>query len=230
MSISIPKLALKLGYEFKDQTLADTAYTHRSFAGKNYERIEFLGDSILNFIIAEWLYDRFPQAAEGQLSRLRAVIVKGVTLAQVAKEMQLGDFLLMGSGELKSGGFRRDSILADVVESTIGAIYQEAGFEVAKERILAWFGPRLEQLDLSDTDKDPKTRLQEFLQSRQAELPEYQVVSTTGKAHDQLFKVQCKHQLLEDVTFGTGSSRRRAEQESAQKALELLNVKPERFK
>lgn len=213
-----------IGYSFNDESLLILALTHRSVGANNNERLEFLGDSILNFIIAEDLFRRFPKAREGQLSRLRAQLVKGVTLAEIAKEFGLGDYLLLGSGELKSGGFRRESILADAVESIIGAIFNDAGFEAAKERVLHWYSERLEGLTLQDTQKDPKTRLQEFLQSRQQALPDYEVVTVEGEAHAQTFYVECNIVMLKQKSRGSGSSRRVAEQKAARAALTALGL------
>lgn len=157
MSVSLTRLERQLGHSFKDQDLMILALTHRSFAGRNNERLEFLGDAILNFVAGEALYERFPQAREGQLSRLRARLVKGETLAILARGFDLGEYLRLGSGELKSGGFRRDSILADALEALIGAIYLDAGMDTARERVLAWLTNELDGLTLVDTNKDPKT-------------------------------------------------------------------------
>jgi len=218
-------LTKALGHTFKDPGLLVLALTHRSFGNNNNERLEFLGDSIVNFIIAEDLYLRFPQAREGQLSRLRARQVKGTTLAEVAREFNLGNYLQMGSGELKSGGFRRESILADALEAVIGAIYLDAGMDTVKERVLSWFADRLDAMSLSDTQKDPKTRLQEYLQSRQQPLPQYEVINVEGEAHAQLFTVECVIEQLDYRPLGIGSSRRFAEQEAAEKVLQALEVK-----
>ena len=227
MKSSLDKLERKLGYTFKDSELAVLALTHRSYGGRNNERLEFLGDSIVNFLIAEDLFQRFPEAREGQLSRLRARMVRGQTLAELAREFGLGDFLLLGSGELKSGGFRRESILADVVEALLGAIYLDAGMEACRERVQAWYASRLKTLSVTDQhNKDPKTRLQEYLQSRQQKLPDYELLSIEGKAHAQTFKVCCHVDGLSD-NEGTGSSRRIAEQQSARNALILLGVEVE---
>lgn len=219
MSKSLSAFSRRIGHDFSDITLLELAMTHRSFGGQNNERLEFLGDSIVNFVIAEALYERFPQAREGQLSRLRARLVRGQTLAELAREMSFGECLRLGSGEMKSGGHRRDSILADAVEAVLGAIYLDAGMDVARTRVLAWYAERLESIDLQDTQKDPKTRLQEFLQSRQSPLPRYDVVSVEGEAHDQTFTVECHVELLATHTLGTGSSRRHAEQQAAELAL-----------
>ncbi|MDX5376190.1 MAG: ribonuclease III [Halomonas sp.] len=219
MSRSLTAFSRRIGHSFRDDSLLELAVTHRSFGGQNNERLEFLGDSIVNFVIAEALYERFPQAREGQLSRLRARLVRGQTLAELAREMAFGECLRLGSGEMKSGGHRRDSILADAVEAVLGAIYLDAGMDVARARVLAWYAERLEAIDLQDTQKDPKTRLQEFLQSRQSPLPRYEVVSVEGEAHDQTFTVECHVELLDSHTLGTGSSRRHAEQQAAELAL-----------
>ncbi|WP_150302724.1 ribonuclease III [Pseudomonas saliphila] len=224
MSNKLDRLERKIGYSFKDQELLVLALTHRSLGGRNNERFEFLGDSILNFVAADALFERFPQAREGQLSRLRARLVKGVTLAELAKGFELGEFLRLGSGELKSGGFRRESILADTTEAIIGAIYLDSGMETARERILFWLTDHIASLTLVDNNKDPKTRLQEYLQSRQCELPRYEVIESSGEAHCRTFKVECQVAPLGEPTFGAGSSRRCAEQEAAQKALIALGV------
>ena len=224
MSVSLSRLERKLGYTFKDQSLMTLALTHRSFAGRNNERLEFLGDAILNFVAGEALFDRFPQAREGQLSRLRARLVKGETLALLARGFELGEYLRLGSGELKSGGFRRESILADALEALIGAIYLDAGMDAARERVLAWLANELESLTLVDTNKDPKTRLQEFLQSRACELPRYEVVDIQGEPHCRTFFVECEITLLNDKTQGQGASRRIAEQVAAAAALVALGV------
>ncbi len=224
MSASLTRLERKLGHTFQNQELMLLALTHRSFAGRNNERLEFLGDAILNFVAGEALFEHFPQAREGQLSRLRARLVKGETLAVLARGFELGEYLRLGSGELKSGGFRRESILADALEALIGAIYLDAGMDVARQRILAWLANELDSLTLVDTNKDPKTRLQEFLQSRAAELPHYEVVDTQGEPHCRTFFVQCEVTLLTDKTQGHGASRRIAEQVAAAAALVALGV------
>ncbi|MCG4455811.1 ribonuclease III [Pseudomonas sp. MMS21-TM103] len=224
MSASLARLERQLGYTFKDQDLMVLALTHRSFAGRNNERLEFLGDAILNFVAGEVLFERFPLAREGQLSRLRARLVKGETLAILARGFDLGDYLRLGSGELKSGGFRRESILADALEALIGAIYLDAGMDAARERVVAWLSNELEGLTLVDTNKDPKTRLQEFLQSRACELPRYDVVDIQGDPHCRTFVVECQISLLNDKTLGQGASRRIAEQVAAAAALIALGV------
>jgi len=224
VSSSLARLQRQLGYTFKDPELMILALTHRSFAGQNNERLEFLGDAILNFVAGEELFVRFPQAREGQLSRLRARLVKGETLAVLARGFDLGEYLRLGSGELKSGGFRRESILADALEALIGAIYLDAGMDAARERVLAWLTGELAGLTLVDTNKDPKTRLQEFLQSRACELPQYEVVDIQGEPHCRIFLVECQIALLNDKTRGQGASRRIAEQVAAAAALIALGV------
>lgn len=222
MSRSLTAFSRRIGHAFDNMALLELAMTHRSFGGQNNERLEFLGDSIVNFVIAEALFERFPQAREGQLSRLRARLVRGQTLAELAREMEFGECLRLGSGEMKSGGHRRDSILADAVEAVLGAIYLDAGMDIARARVLTWYADRLESINLQDTQKDPKTRLQEFLQSRQSQLPRYEVVSVEGEAHDQTFTVECHVELLATHTVGTGSSRRHAEQQAAELAIRQL--------
>jgi ribonuclease-3 len=220
----LEKLQRRLGYQFEDPERLLLALTHRSHGNQNNERLEFLGDSIVNMVIAEYLYRHFEKAREGQLSRLRARMVKGVTLAEIGREFELGNYLRLGSGELKSGGFRRESILADAVESVIGAIYLDSDFHTCREQILRWFEVRLKKLDLQDTQKDPKTRLQEYLQSRQFPLPLYEVISVDGEAHAQTFNVCCALPSLDRKTSGIGSSRRIAEQEAARNALKQMGV------
>lgn len=222
---SISELARRLGHDFSDPGLFELALTHRSCGKRNNERLEFLGDSILNFVIAEALYAKFPSAREGQMSRLRARLVKGETLSEIARELDIGDYLRLGSGELKSGGFRRDSILADAVEAIIGAIYLDTDLLCVRGFILRWFESRLESLDLNETLKDSKTRLQEFLQSRREALPKYELLSVEGEAHAQTFHIRCEVSLLTRPTDGVGSSRRQAEQEAARAALASLEKK-----
>lgn len=220
-----PELARRIGYQFNDPSLFELALTHRSCGKKNNERLEFLGDSIVNFVIADDLFHRFPEAREGQLSRLRAQMVKGETLAEIARELNIGDYLKLGQGELKSGGFRRDSILADAVESIIGAIYLDSNLDTVKSYILSWFKERLNSLDLDEVLKDSKTRLQEFLQSRRLDLPKYELIKVEGEAHCQTFHILCHVEPLDKPTSGVGSSRRQAEQEAARSAISKLDIK-----
>ena len=217
-------LADRLGYTFNNPSYLETALTHRS-AGKNhYERMEFLGDAVLSFVISSEIYTLFPQASEGELSRLRAHLVKGESLSTIASDLGLGDFLQLGSGELKSGGFRRKSILADALESIIGAIYLDAGFTAAQEFILHIFKDKLAKVGEVKELKDPKTRLQEYMQAKALALPRYEVVKTTGQAHNQTFEVSCSVSILDKPVHGTGNSRRTAEQVAAEQVLELINA------
>lgn len=216
------ELCQKLGYQFKDESLLAMAITHRSFSANNNERIEFLGDSLLNMIIAEALYKRFPNLREGELSRIRALLVSGKTLAELANEFNLGLFLRLGAGEKNTGGHRRNSTLADAVEALIGAIYLESGFEVCRERVLSWFESRITVLNPESSHKDAKTRLQEFLQARKLPLPDYQLLDTEGADHQQTFIVSCSVSLLKSTISASGSSRRKAEQAAAEKVLIAL--------
>jgi len=221
----LKRLHKTLDYQFTNLDYLELALTHRSFSGsKNNERLEFLGDSILNFVIAEALYFKFPGAKEGQMSRLRASLVKGETLAKIGISWDLGDYLKLGSGELKSGGFRRESILADTVEAIIGAISLDQGREVARQKVLDWYASRLDSLTLDQVTKDPKTQLQEYLQSRKLPLPLYQVDSIVGDPHEQTFTVSCKVEALEETVSGIGNSRRSAEQNAALESLVQLGV------
>lgn len=221
------KLERYLGYRFSDKDLLAQALTHKSLSARNNERLEFLGDGILNFIVAESLFRKFPSASEGQLSRLRASLVKQKTLAEIAREKHLSDFLLMGTGELKSGGFNRDSILSDAVEALVGAIYLEQGFGPTQDILATWYGPRLTDLSLDHAEKDAKSRLQEWLQGQQLPLPLYELIEVAGEAHEQSFIVQLELSMLTDVIKATGSSRRQAEQKAAALALAELD-RPER--
>lgn len=224
MSRSLDSLQDLLGYRFERQVGLETALTHRSFNKNNNERLEFLGDGILNFVIAHHLFDRFPEANEGQLSRLRAHLVKGATLAVLARQFHIGEYLRLGPGERKSGGFRRDSILAGTLEAIIGGVYIDGGFEAARELISVIYRDRLASLSLEQGFKDPKTRLQEYLQGKSMSLPEYRVLSTEGDAHNQVFQVECAIAEVGITTQGSAGSRRMAEQEAADKALALLDV------
>lgn len=226
-SPDLDQLQRRIGYQFNDPAGLLLALTHRSYGNDNNERLEFLGDSIVNMVIAESLFLTFENAREGQLSRLRARMVKGVTLAEIGREFELGQYLRLGSGELKSGGYRRESILADAVESIIGAIYLDSDFETCRTQVLRWFEQRLQKLSIQDTQKDPKTRLQEYLQSRQFPLPQYDVISVDGEAHAQTFHVSCALPSLDRKTAGVGSSRRIAEQQAARNALKALGVENE---
>lgn len=212
------------GYRFKYTELLEQALTHRSFSrSHNNERLEFLGDSVLSLVISQHIYQQFPLADEGDLSRMRASLVKEKTLAEVARHIELGEFIQLGGGELKSGGFRRDSILSDVLEAIIGAIYLDGEFEQAQLAVLQLYRYQLENLPDIQSLKDPKTRLQEFLQGQQSELPVYDVVQTVGKAHDQTFTVKCLVSEYSIETSGKGSSRKKAEQLAAELALKKIS-------
>lgn len=220
---SLDKLLEKLGHDFTNVDLLQAALTHRSVRGKNNERLEFLGDSLLNFIIAEELYHTFASAKEGDLSRLRASLVKGETLAEIAQEFNLGDYLRLGPGELKSGGFSRKSILADALEALIAAIYLDSNFENCRCNVLEWFDSRIKAIDLL-IEKDPKTRLQEYLQAKHLSLPKYEILAIEGEAHAQLFHIECRVPGLSFVTNSIGPNRRKAEQLAAEKYLQLLKI------
>lgn len=202
-------------YRFSDAGLLERALTHRSHGSGNYERLEFLGDSLLNLVISEQLYQLRPQAPEGDLSRLRSRLVRDVTLAAIASELNLGDHLRLGTGELKSGGFLRESILADVFEALLGAIYLDGGFGEAKRVVCEIFADRLAALPDADTLKDPKTRLQELLQAHGYGLPEYRVMQESGADHDKRFLVECRVAELSEPVTAQAASRRKAEQASA---------------
>lgn len=199
------------------------ALTHRSRSSQNYERLEFLGDSILSFVVADVLYDRFPQLSEGELTRLRATLVRRETLATLARELDLGDCLELGSGELKSGGFDRDSILADTLEAVFGAVYKDGGIEAVRQVVLRRYQPILNNIDPNSILKDPKTRLQEFLQRKSLATPTYTVLEVSGEPHQQRFVVECSVTGLTQAVRGEGSSRRYAEQAAAMRACALLN-------
>jgi ribonuclease-3 len=211
-------LQRKLGYSFAQAPLLQQALTHRSHSTPHNERLEFLGDSILNCCVAHELYHRFGDLKEGELSRLRANLVRQETLAELAQELELGTYLRLGEGELKSGGFRRPSILADGLEALFGAVFLDGGFAAAQGAIRGLYASLLEHLDPQTLGKDPKTLLQELLQARKIPLPQYAVVATQGAAHNQLFQVECQIPQLAIRTTGFGASRRIAEQEAAQLA------------
>ena len=219
------KICALTGYQFRQADLLEQALTHRSYSRQlNNERLEFLGDSILNLIISNHIYKRFGAADEGDLSRIRASLVKEETLAQVARRIGLGDYINLGGGELKSGGFRRASILADALEALIGAIYLDSDYMQTETAVLHLYRERLENIDADANLRDPKTRLQEYLQAIKNSLPLYQVEQTTGKAHDQVFTVSCKLVDLDMQSNGTGSSRKKAEQQAAQKILDSIGI------
>ena len=218
----IAGLSKQLSYTFNTPSLLVTALTHRSANKNHYERMEFLGDAVLNLVISDQIFVSFPEASEGQLSRLRASLVKGENLSIHAKALKLGDYLQLGSGELKSGGYRRNSILADVFESIIGAIYLDGGFEPARKFILDMFAEQLASTDITKNLKDPKTQLQELLQSQGHELPQYKIEQISGQAHNQTFEVSCQVAMIDELTIGKGTSRRKAEQAAAKQILQKL--------
>lgn len=209
-------------YTFNDPSFMIMALTHRSFSAQHNERLEFLGDSVLSFLIANELYKRFPRIDEGDLSRLRAQLVKESSLSTIATSMGLGDFIRLGEGELKSAGWRRPSILADTFESIIGAIYLDGGIEPTHAFVLRFFETQLNEIDPKLIQKDPKTLLQELLQSKKSDLPIYTVVSIEGEAHSQTFTIECQIKKSNIKTQGVGNSRRIAEQEAASKAYQLM--------
>ena len=211
-----------LDYKFNDKRLLEQSLTHRSAPGENNERLEFLGDAVLDFVISEVVFRMHPLAPEGDLSRLRASLVKDVTLAAVAADLGLGEHLILGSGERKTGGHRRDSILADALEAIFGAVYLDAGFDAASKLIERTFGARLQHFPDADDLRDPKTRLQEWLQARQMGLPNYELVQVTGQAHRQVFEVSCSVNGMEISTLGSGTTRRNAEQQAADSMLAAL--------
>ena len=220
--LATSKLCSTLGYQFQDAGILDEALTHRSSSPRNNERLEFLGDALLNLIIADHLFQQYPKASEGELSRLRSTLVKGETLADLARGLQLGKFLYMGPGEVKSGGCQRTSVLSDALEALIGAVYRDSGFERCRELVLRLYQEALVNLPSADDLKDPKTRLQECLQARQQPLPIYHILATHGEPHAQSFTVECVAAALR--TVATGASRRKAEQEAARLLLEQLNA------
>ncbi len=214
----------RLGHVFKDATLLQQALTHRSHSSLHNERLEFLGDSILNCVVASLLFDRYNKIDEGDLSRLRANLVKQQSLYEIAQRLDLSQFLRLGEGELKSGGFRRPSILADTLEALFGGIFLDAGFDAARDVIRSLYIPILDTVDPKTLGKDAKTLLQEYLQGKKIALPQYNVVATHGAAHNQEFEIECLVPKLEIQVFGTGGSRRAGEQAAAKLALEAVQA------
>ena len=218
--MNLQLLQSRLGYTFQDAALLQQALTHRSHSSLHNERLEFLGDSILNCVVASVLYERFSALDEGDLSRLRANLVKQQALYEIAQKLELSQFLRLGEGELKSGGFRRPSILADTLEALLGAIFLDAGFNAARDVIRAFYIPILDTVDPRTLGKDAKTLLQEFLQSKKISLPTYNVVATHGAAHSQEFEIECLVPKLNIQVFGRGGSRRAGEQAAARLAID----------
>lgn len=219
------RLSQALDYFFRQPELLRQALTHRSFGTPNNERFEFIGDSILNYTVARMLFDRFPKLSEGELSRLRANLVNQNTLAELATELKLGDYLYLGEGELKSGGFNRPSILADALEATFAAVSFDSDFLRAEQVVRRLYAERVSSIDTSRQAKDAKTRLQEALQARKLALPKYRILSQSGEAHEQWFRVECDLGELAIGSTGEGGSRRAAEQQAAEAALILLEQK-----
>ena len=219
--LRLQQLQLRLGYTFSDPTLLALALTHRSVGKLNNERLEFLGDSLVNHVVADYLYRKFCKASEGQLSRMRAKLVRGSYLAKLASGFELGDCLVLGAGERKSGGRHRDSILADALEAIAGAMLLDSDYPTASGAVSAWFDSSFDALELSD-ERDAKSRLQEWLQGHGYPLPDYALESIVGADHDQHFTVCCAVAPLPKAIQGTGKSRREAEQAAAQRVLEML--------
>lgn len=213
---------MKWGHRFADEALLRQALTHRSANSRHNERLEFLGDALVNLFVAQTLFERWPKADEGALTRARAEMVRESSLAAIARELDLGPHLQLGPGEMKTGGHRRDSILADALEALIGAIHLDAGFEACRAVVLQWFEPRIAAMPVGKIGKDAKTRLQEWLQARQLTLPDYELVDSNGEAHDLVFRVRCVIESPAIAGDGTGGSRRVAEQQAAEAVLKLL--------
>ena len=227
MREALPRLYRTLGYQFADVHLLESALTHRSAAAQNNERLEFLGDSILGFVVAIALYRHKQYASEGELTRLRASLVRRETLAQLARDLGLGPFLKLGPGELKSGGRNRDSILADAFEALVGAVYLDSDIDTCMSLVLNIFDARLNEVVAVAAEKDPKTKLQEYLQARHLDLPEYTVAEIGGSPHEHSFTVECRISDHHEVTRGIGSTRRGAEQDAARQALTMLQAATE---
>jgi len=221
-ALALKRLSNKIGYTFNNIDLLLQALTHRSAKGTHNERLEFLGDSILGYVIAEVLFQKFPTHDEGDLTRMRSTLVRGITLAEIGRGFDLGEHLILGPGELKSGGHRRDSILEDAVEAIIGAVYLDSDNDTAKALVLNWFADRLDKIKPGNEQKDPKTRLQEYLQARKIALPLYDVVHTSGQSHNQQFTVRCTTEVIKTEVITKGTSRRKAEQAAAQQVLALI--------
>ncbi len=223
MQQSANKVFRTLGYVFEDESLLTRALTHRSVGARHNERLEFLGDALLGMVVADYLFTSYPDADEGQLTRTRATLVNRESLADVARGLDLGDLIYLGEGELKSGGWRRDSILANAVEALLGAIYLDGGMEACRRTVLRLLESRLADIDPDSTSKDAKTALQEFLQSRRRCLPEYKTMDISGPAHQQIFTVSCLVDSLPEPVVANGPTRRKAEQAAARATLDLLS-------
>ncbi len=212
-----------MDYDFNDANLRIQALTHRSAGSNHNERLEFLGDALLGSIIAEYLFEHFPRADEGQLTRTRASLVNRETLAEVARTLDLGGALVLGEGEQRSGGWRRDSILANALEALVGAVYLDGGMDACQHMVEVWFADKLTEIDPARAAKDPKTALQELLQRQRYDLPRYETTGVSGPSHDQTFTVSCYTDALTEPVIAIGRSRRKAEQAAARAALNLLN-------
>jgi len=225
MNYNVTKnLQKMIGYTFNQKKILEQALTHRSASAIHNERLEFLGDSILSFVITNELYINFPTVNEGDMSRMRATLVRGKTLVEIANEFNLGQYLQLGQGELKSGGIRRESILANTVEAIIGGVFLDSNINIIKNLILKWYRHRLKKLNPNHTQKDSKTRLQEYLQSKHLPLPSYFVTNVFGESHNQIFTINCKISTIKSNIIGIGKSRRKAEQSAAQSALYKLGM------
>ncbi len=225
MDLKLNQLQKKINYQFQDITLLEHALTHRSFKGKNNERLEFLGDGILNFLIAESLFHKFPNLPEGDLSRLRSDLVKSKTLSDIALKFELGEYIKLGEGELKSAGWRRPSILADCMEAILAAVFLDSGLDASRSMIKLWFHDLIKNIDPKKIEKDPKSILQELLQAQKIDRPSYEVINISGEAHAQHFEVTCTIDKLDISTQGEGSSRKVAEQMAASSAIKLFKRK-----
>jgi len=215
-------LEQKINYCFKNKNLLTQALTHRSYSEVHNERFEFLGDALLGAIIAQELYLKFPKASEGEMSRIRSHLVNGDVLSEIASHFEISKYILLGDGELKSGGLQRQSILSDCIEALVAAIYLDSNFDNCKEILISWYKDRLENLDIVTSIKDPKTILQEWLQAKKYDLPLYKVESQTGTPHDMTFKISCTLKKLNIFTDAIGKTRRKAEQIAATKAMEII--------
>lgn len=224
MSNQIETLQESLSHRFADLSLLKQALTHRSADKINNERFEFLGDSLLGFFVAELLYEQYPDAAEGELSRMRASMVNKPALAAIARNLELGNYLRLGSGEKHSGGASRDSILSDAVEAVIAAIYLDGGIDACKQQVRLWALAQIESQNTLKESKDAKTQLQELMQARSLQLPSYEVVKVEGEAHDQIFTIACKVAALAEPQNGKGRSKRAAEQMAATRILTELGA------
>lgn len=224
MSKDYKVLYQHIGYTFQNQALLEQALTHRSAGSNHNERLEYLGDAVLGLTIANQLYHQFPKAREGQMSQLRASLVRSESLADIARTLALGDYVLMGTSECKSGSHDRDSVLEDLLEALIGAIYLDSDFNIVQQTVLQWFTQRLQSLSLADNVLDPKSQLQATLQQQGYELPHYDIINTEGAEHQQTFTVRCTVPELSLVAQGQGSSRKKAEQVAAQKVLQAYHA------